>query len=98
MKLKIFDYDDNCYETEYDLEGIETIVCNVVSGDEVLIVIFKSGRVINLDAQDYSGNHRRESYFDTSMVIANKDLYQWNKRRCARVWYKTWEFTEDDDE
>ncbi len=98
MKLKIFDYDDHCYETEYDLEDIEMIVCNVVSGDEILIVTFKNGCVINLDAQDYSGNYRRESYFDSSMVIVNKNLYEWNKRRCAQVWYKTWKFTEDDDE
>lgn len=87
MKLKIFDYEGIDYETEYDLEDIDHITCIILTGDEFLRVYLKDGTVVELDAASFSNKPRIESYFDGVDDIPNDELYEWNQRQKARVWY-----------
>lgn len=87
MKLRIFDYQKVGYDTEYDLDDIDRVVCNVVSGDEVLIVSMKDGTTVYLDAASFSHNPRSMSYYDGTRTITQNELHKWNKRTRPIVWY-----------
>lgn len=67
MKLKLMDYSDKLFEYEIgDLNTIDSIQIDVISGDEVGDVIYKDG---SYKIFDTANSDRLEDFFDGSYVV-----------------------------
>lgn len=64
----LYDYKDGRYEADVDLDNpsIELAMLEVISGDEVLTVIYKDGTTRIVDADT---NSRFHDYFDGSYIL-----------------------------
>lgn len=70
MKLKLLDYSDKEVEFEIgELEDIDSIIIQVISGDEIAHVFYKDGHSDNFD----SGVDRLMDFDDGSYIIYDAD-------------------------
>ena len=82
-KLYILDYDDNKYELDEDLYLISCIFVTIVSGDEILTLVFNDGSIKVYDAASF-GVSRITSFYDGSYVVETPALNtQWLNRKSA---------------
>ena len=77
MKIKLFDYADRVHEEELPIENIneiDLILVEILSGDEVVTIALKNGRVFIFDA---GKDTRFISYFDGFYVVTGARIKEW---------------------
>lgn len=79
-KLVILDYLNNVYETDVELENIDFVEVEVLTGDEVIKAHMKDGSIEDFDAGIIAGCGRMIDYHDDYYVINAEQLGSWNKR------------------
>ena len=88
--INIMDFDKKKYETNVDVNDVEFIVVKVLSGDEVLTVYRRAGKVSQFDAADFSGNDRLMGFYDGQYVLKDKSkILEWLNRGDTYEWF--WE-------
>ena len=71
MKIKLFDCEDNiCFVDVGDIKEIGSMYIEVLSGDEVLYVVYKDYTVKEFD----SSNTRCEDHLDARYPIYNEQI------------------------
>lgn len=79
--LMIMDYNSNKYDTGINMKDISSIQVTVVSGDELITVCYKDGRISDLiDAMDFAKGWRVMGFFDDSYSVRADELEAWSKR------------------
>ena len=74
MKLKIMDYNNRKTETGVDLDSLENvkkIIIRVISGDEVMSVLYKDGTAEDFDSSDT----RARDYNDGRYILYAPDMF-----------------------
>lgn len=80
MKLMVMAYTDELFETDIDMADIDSMIVEVVTGDEVVTVNLKDGTQKQIDADELSGYGRAEDYFDGSYGVHPEDFEKWMSR------------------
>lgn len=83
--VKVINYKGEAFDTEVAYEDVVAIAVNVWSGDEMLTIFTKDGKVRQYDAADYH-YYRSESYADGCYAIYPADFEQWDMRTSADPW------------
>ena len=73
MKTKIYNYADSETEIELQDKPIEIMFVEIISGDEVLTVIYEDHTIERFDADDW----RTASYADASYPVFKECLNEW---------------------
>lgn len=69
-KVYLRDYENEKYEAVIkDFEKVSTLICEVITGDEVLKIIYESGYIDVIDSDHLSGKLRRNDYRDAQYII-----------------------------
>jgi hypothetical protein len=78
--LKILDYMLTPYDTGIPEEDATEVVVTVISGEERLIVLTKTGKIYDLDAADFSKEPRMVNLYDTTYIVKKDLIPLWNRR------------------
>ena len=73
MKFKIYDYANRLTEIDTGNKEIESILVEVITGDEIVTVTFTDGTMKTYD----SSIDRNTDYFDGSYYVSKSDLDKW---------------------
>ena len=73
MKTKIYDYINNETEIELQDKPIEIMFVEIISGDEVLTVVYEDNTIQRFD----SSESRFESFADGSYVVLKDQFDDW---------------------
>lgn len=87
MKLKVMAYTGELFETDIDMADIDSMIVEVVSGDEVVTVNLKDGTQKQIDADELSGYGRTKDDFDGSYGVHPSDFEEWAKRKETYEWF-----------
>ncbi len=83
--VKVINYKGEVFDTEVAYEDVVAIAVNVWSGDEMLTIFTKDGKVHQYDAADYH-YYRSDSHDDGSYAIYPADFEKWDMRTSADPW------------
>lgn len=86
MKLKVMAYTGELFETDIDMADIDSMIVEVVTGDEVVTVNLKDGTQRRIDADELSGYGRAEDDIDGSYGVHPSDFEEWAKRETTSEW------------
>lgn len=81
MKLMVMAYTNELFETNIDMADIDSMIVEVVTGDEVVTVNLKNGTQKQIDADELSGYGRASDYFDGSYGVHPEDFEKWISRK-----------------
>lgn len=80
MKLKVMAYNGELFETDIEMADIDSMIVEVVTGDEIVTVNLKDGTQKQIDADQLSGYGRLNDHFDGSYGVHPEDFEKWMSR------------------
>lgn len=80
------DYDSDSYTTDILLKDISLLIVTVISGDEVIDVFLKSGKIKILDVTTINHRWRYVNFYDGEYVVTENELIEWNNRKDTYEW------------
>lgn len=87
MNLNVFDYSHKSYETDIDVDDVNSLYVVVLSGDEIVTAIMNDGSERVVDAIELAGETRCENFFDGEYGVHKDDLEQWLGRIDSYDWF-----------
>lgn len=86
MKLKVMAFTGELFETDINMADIDSMIVEVVCGDEVVTVNLKDGTQKQIDADKLSEYGRAEDDIDGCYGVHPSDFKAWTKRKTTREW------------
>lgn len=86
MNVKIYDFRSQEYDVGVSIDNVSEISVTVISGDEILDIRTKDGKVTIYDSDNYSDSKRTMSFFNGSYVVPNEQLEEWADRKNSYDW------------
>lgn len=93
--VKIINFEGEAFDTGIAYEDVAAIAVNIWSGDEMLTIFTKDGKVYQQDITDYH-YYRSDSYHDGSYAVYPEDFEKWDMRTSADPWAEGGYFSNDE--
>lgn len=91
MKIFAMDWESKKHEIDVDVEDVTSVDVTVVSGDEILSIVTKSGIQHTYDA---GVGRRIMNFYDGEYTVTEKKLGEWMGRKSSYEWL--WRDERDD--
>jgi len=90
--IEVINFKQERFDTGVVVEDVKAIYVNIISGDEILTIFKKDGKIEQHDSQDYHYG-RRGGDRDGEYAVYEDGLEEWcNRKHSDPLWY------DDDDE
>lgn len=86
MNLTIMNFDKERYDTGIPTDQVNEIDVTVVSGDEIIVVLQKNGKIAKIDAAKLGNTPRLLDYYDGSYIVYKEEVEIWNNREDTYEW------------
>ena len=86
MNLTVMNFDNERYDTGIPIDQVNEVDVTVVSGDEIIVVLHKSGKISKIDAADLGHMPRTMHFYDGSYIVFKEEINEWNRRSDTYSW------------
>ena len=79
--VKCMNYKDETFDTGVKFDDVDRLFISVITGDEIITVLFKDGSEMEFDSAIMGDNSRLFDYFDEQYIVSKTELDAWSKRK-----------------